>query len=629
MLHPFATYPIYFRLISVFIAGLLNVSCFSPEKNVPRPNILWITTEDISPNLGVYGDVYAHTPNLDLLAKRGVTYTNAFATAPVCAVARSSIITGMFAPSIGTQHMRCKGRLPEGFQLYPAYLKEAGYYVTNNSKTDYNLDLDDRAVWDESSNDAHWRNRTTPDQPFFSIFNFNTTHESRVNVEERYRDAIIGVPEKLLKKPGEVPLPPYYPDTEEVQELWMRYYNVITAMDKQVGELLEQLEDDGLLESTIVFFYSDHGAGLPRHKRWSYDSGLRVPLIVSVPGRYEHVLPYKRGSKSEELVSFIDFPATALNLAGSSVPGHFQGRAFLGENLPERREYIHAGRDRMDERYDMQRAVRTTRYKYIRYYEPYKPFTQYMNTPEKGAIMQAIRASHKEGALPEAGGHIVALSKPIEALYDLENDPFELDNLASDTSHFEILSKMRFAHADWSDTVMDTGLIPETILRKWENDFDASIYDVMRNRAIDVSTIRETAVGDKDIDELLVALNHENEAVRYWAAIWLGNKASEVKDVGAIEVALVDKVPAVRIATARALMLMGLPRRALPLLEAELVHKDEWVRLLAAQILDEMDELARPSLNTLKVALGDSNRYVVRVVNRAVNDLEGTNNIVP
>ena len=196
-------------------------------------------------------------------------------------------------------------------------------------------------------------------------------------------------------------------------------------------------------------------------------------------------------------------------------------------------------------------------------------------------------------------------------------------------NHSAILSKMRTAHADWSDRVMDTGLIPETILRKWEADFNASIYDVMRNRSIDVREIRETAVGNKDVDALLVSLTSENEAVRYWAAIGLGNKASEVKDIGAIERALEDDVPAVRIAVARALMLMGSPQNALSVLETELAHDDQWVRLLAAQVLDEMDEQARPALGALTKALEDPNRYVVRVVNRAVNKLEGTNNIVP
>ncbi len=296
-------------------ALLLLMCCLAGcTPDLPPPNILWITTEDISPNLGAYGDAYAHTPNLDALAEEGVVYLNAFATAPVCAVARSTLISGMYAPSIGTQHMRTTGRLPAGGVLYPTLLKQAGYYVTNNEKTDYNMAVDPDTLWDENSHTAHWRNRPDPEQPFFAIFNFVTTHESRVNEENQYQKAIAEVPAELLKAPGEVPLPPYYPDTPEVRELWARYYNIITAMDRQAGAILKQLEEDGLSENTIVIFYSDHGAGIPRHKRWVYDSGLRVPLIVRAPEKYADWLPHKAGTQTDELVSFIALPATALPL---------------------------------------------------------------------------------------------------------------------------------------------------------------------------------------------------------------------------------------------------------------------------------------------------------------------------
>jgi len=241
--------------------------------NHPSPNILWITCEDISPNLGAYGDNHAFTPNLDKLASQGVLYTNGFASAPVCAVARSSIISGMYASSQGTQHMRCKGKRPAGISLYPEILRKNGYYCTNNVKTDYNFDMDNKSIWDESSNKAHWRNRKDLKQPFFAIFNYTSSHESRVNEITRYEDAIKDLPKNVLKKPGEVPLPPYFPDTDDVRELWARYYNIITAMDKQVGELLAELEEDGLADNTIVIYYSDHGAGIPRHKRWMYDTG--------------------------------------------------------------------------------------------------------------------------------------------------------------------------------------------------------------------------------------------------------------------------------------------------------------------------------------------------------------------
>ncbi len=605
------------------------LNCQGPIEELPPPNILWITCEDISPNLGAYGDSFAHTPNLDRLAEEGVTYTNAIASAPVCAVARSSIITGMYASSQGTQYMRCQGQLPESVQLYPDHLREAGYFCTNNSKTDYNMAIDNKACWDECNRDGHWRNRPDTTKPFFSIFNFGTSHESRVNDANRYKQAIAEVDPQLLKAPGEVPLPPYYPDTDTVRELWSRYYNIITAMDQQVGDLLAELEADGLMDNTIIFFYSDHGAGLPRHKRWLYDSGLLVPMIVKAPKKYQHLLPLPAGSSTDELVSFIDLPPTLLKLANIPIPNYMQGRAFLGENLSPQRTYTYAGRDRMDERYDMQRAVRSKRYKYIRHYEPYKPFCQYMNTPEKGGIMQAIRQAAVDNSLPQAGTHIVASSKPAEELFDLEADPWELNNLAEDPNYAAQLEEMRAAHGEWSDRTKDTGLIPETILRRWEKDYDKSIYAIMRQDSIPVSLIRNIAIGELELDPWLAALDNPNAAVRYWAAIRLGNDVRVANHIGSLRQSLTDSIPLVRIATARALCLAGASELGLPVLQRELQHADQWVRLSSAIVIDEMQEQGRPAIEDLQSVMEDPNKYVVRVANHALNALLGTANTVP
>ena len=594
-----------------------------------RPNIVWITCEDISPNLGCYNDDYAWTPNLDRMAEEGVLYTNAFATAPVCAVARSSIISGMYASSQGTQHMRCSGRIPAGVQLYPQLLRASGYYCTNNAKTDYNFDMDPKSIWDGCSNTAHWRDRPDTSQPFFAIFNFTSSHESRVNNADRYNEAIKNVDPERLKKPGDVPLPPYFPDTETTRELWARYYNIITAMDLQVGEILAQLEEDGLVENTIVIFYSDHGAGIPRHKRWLYDTGLKVPWIVRAPEKYRSWIPVAPGSSSDELVSFIDLAPTALHLAGIEVPPYMEGRAFLGHNLSTPRQYVYAGRDRMDERYDMQRCVRDKRYKYIRYYEPYKSFCQYMNTPEKGAIMKAIRTAQREDALSPAGQKMVAATKPPEELFDCVHDPLELNNLAADPAYEDILNRMRAVHAQWSDDTKDTGLIPETILRQWEHEKDMAIFDIMRNSQVPVQEIRETALAQLDIGALEENLFHENEAVRYWAAISLGNQPEHIADLSNLKKCLLDAAPVVRFAAARALAIAGQAMEAMPVLETGLKDKDEWVRLNAAQVLDEMGEQARPALSALQDAMDDSNKYVVRVVNHAINLLLETSNEVP
>ena len=432
------------------------------------PNILWISLEDISADIGCYGDENAHTPVLDKLAESGIRYTNAIANAPVCAPARSVIITGMYQTSIGSHHMRCKGRMPEGFNYYPQVLKEQGYFCTNNEKEDYNLEYDSKAIWNESGNNAHWRNRMDKTQPFFAIFNLKMTHESCINSKGKHDRVTMELPDHLRANPAELVLPPYYPDTEIVRELWARHYDNISMMDITAGRILQQLEEDGLMENTIIIFFSDHGTGSPRHKRWLYDSGIKVPLIVKAPAKYQHLLTGLPGTVNDEIVSFIDLAPTVLNLASTSIPNNMQGRAFLGKNLKPERAYAYSARDRMDERYDMQRSVRSKEFKYIRYYESYKPFTQYMNTPEQGEIMSAIREASENGTLPEAGLHISADRKPDEELFDLLNDPWELNNLALDPRYNDKLIEMRSAHARWSDNTKDAGLIPETILRSWE-----------------------------------------------------------------------------------------------------------------------------------------------------------------
>ncbi len=617
--------------IGLFLFIILSTG-WSLAQNPDLPNILWISVEDISPDIGCYGDENAHTPVLDKLAETGVRYTNAIANAPVCAPARSTIITGMYATSLGSQHMRCKGKMPQEFEYYPQLLRKKGYYCTNNEKEDYNLVYDSKAIWDESSAKAHWRNRTDKSQPFFAIFNLKMTHESCINSKEKHDRVTKNLPAHLRANPSELILPPYYPDTEKVRELWARHYDNISMMDITTGNILKQLEEDGLMENTIIIFFSDHGTGSPRHKRWLYDSGIKVPLIVKAPKKYQHLLRGISGSVNDEIVCFIDLPATVINLAGASVPKNMQGRAFLGNNLKPERAYAYSARDRMDERYDMQRSVRSKEFKYIRYYEAYQPFTQYMNTPEKGEIMMAIREAGKKGTLPEAGLHLVLEKKPDEELFDLLNDPWELNNLADDPSYQDKLIEMRTAHARWSDNTKDSGLIPETIMRSWEKKYGKSIYEILRERDVPISEIRNAALG-KDPIILTKALNHENEAVRYWAAISLGN-LSDLKNHDAsikkLKENLTDSTNAVRIASARALCKIGKSTTSINLLKKELNNEDGWVRLLAAQVLDEIGEDARPAEKELqkRIDIVDPNKYVVRVANHALNVMNGTKNVV-
>ena len=445
-------------LAAVWMAGAIGTPSLHAIE-VARPNILWITCEDISPDLGCYGDAYARTPNLDAFAKQGVRYTRVFSIAGVCAPSRSAIITGMYPTTIGTHHMRCKGVPPADVKCFPEYLRAAGYYCKNNVKTDYNFDAPITA-WDESSRKAHWRNRR-PGQPFFAVFNLTVTHESQIRCtpEEIARHMARVRPEDR-HDPLEAVLPPYYPDTPIVRNDWARYCDLITAMDLQVADLLKQLDEDGLADSTIVFFYSDHGRGLPRAKRWLYDSGLHVPMIIRWPDGAQ------AGTTSDELVSFVDLGPTVLSLAGVEVPAHMRGRPFLGKQKAEPREYVFAARDRMDETYDVIRAVRDKRYKYLRNFKPGRPYAQYIDYMEKMPTMQELRRLNKAGELLGPQRLFFLPEKPPEELYDITVDPHEINNLAARPEHGEVLTRMRRVLADWMAETNDLGLIPEEELNE-------------------------------------------------------------------------------------------------------------------------------------------------------------------
>ncbi|HTN04694.1 MAG TPA: sulfatase, partial [Planctomycetaceae bacterium] len=362
--------------------ALLLVASLTPILSAAdRPNILWISAEDLSPDLGCYGDAYARTPHLDRFATESVRYTRCFTHAGVCAPSRSGLITGMYPPSIGTQHMRCKGVPPAVVKCFPEYLRQAGYYCTNNSKTDYQFDSPGSA-WDESSGKAHWKQRADG-QPFFAVFNFTTSHESQArNPSPATQKLIAALPDALKHDPAQAVLPPFWPDTPVVRRNYADYADTVSAMDSQVGAILRELEAAGLADDTIVWFWGDHGRGLTRCKRWLYDSGTRVPLLVRVPEKYRRLVfsdnaPQRTpGSTCDELVAFVDFAPTLLTLAGVPLPAHFQGQPFLGPEPIATRQYVYGHRDRMDEAYDSIRMVRDKRFKYLRNFLPQVSYGQ-------------------------------------------------------------------------------------------------------------------------------------------------------------------------------------------------------------------------------------------------------------
>ena len=429
-----------------------------------RPNILWISFEDTNPFYGCYGDTVARTPNVDQLAAGGCRWPNAFSTAGVCAPARSAVITGMYPTSIGTHHMRTSHTNPDTPDLptpysavvphyvkcFTEYLRAAGYFCTNKVKTDYQFDPPVTA-WDELSSGAHWRNRPDPEQPFFAVFNPTRTHESGMWPEN--------CPEVAFD-PDEIELPPYFPDTSEVRLAIARMYTHIEHNDRTMGRLLEELEEDGLADNTIVFHWSDHGP-LPRGKRWPYDSGIRVPMIVRWPGNLEP------GTVSEKLVSTIDLGPTVLSLAGVDIPQHMQGQAFLGAQAAPSREYVFASRDRHDEAYDMVRAVRDIRYKYIRHFRPDLPYLLWIPYRNTHPILQEMWRLHLRGELvgPQ---ELMFRPRPPEELYDTQADPHEIHNLAPDPAYAADLERLRLAMDTWRGEVGDMGEIPEAeMVRGW------------------------------------------------------------------------------------------------------------------------------------------------------------------
>lgn len=430
-----------------------------------RPNILWISFEDTNPFYGCYGDAVGVTPNLDRLASEGCLWTRCFSTAGVCAPARSAVITGMYPTSIGTHHMRTSHTnasapelptpysavVPHYVHCFSEYLRHAGYYCTNNVKTDYQFDPPVTA-WDELSTEAHWRNRADPNQPFFAVFNPTRTHESGM-WEDKEIDAIFD--------PDAMELPPYFPDTPKVRKAMARMHTNIHRSDAELGELLAQLEEDGLAENTIVMHWSDHGP-LPRGKRWPYDSGIRVPLIIRWPGG---LTP---GSINEDLVSTVDLGPTVLSLAGVPVPAHMQGRAFLGDQAQEPRHYVFASRDRYDESYDMVRAARDARFKYIRNFYPQLPYLLWIPYRNRHPILQELWRLHGEGALEGPQTLLMQGSRPVEELYDTEADPWETTNLADDPKYAADLKRLRGALSEWRSEVGDLGEMSELeMVRRW------------------------------------------------------------------------------------------------------------------------------------------------------------------
>ena len=485
-----------------------------------RPNIVWISNEDMSPHLGAYGDPAARTPVLDQFAKESIRYTNAFTTAPVCAPSRAAIITGMYQTTIGAQHHRTTEdgvpELPGPYlavppfyvKAFPEYLRAAGYYTSNRAKTDYQFGVP-FTIWDDLGANAHWRNRSDTNQPFFSVFNLQVTHESQIFPSSPARK---GKP--LVTDPARILVPPYYPDTPAVRQELARMYDNIADMDSQVGDILRQLEADGLADNTVVFYWSDHGDGVPRSKRSLYDSGLRVPLMIRWPKMPEA----RAGSVNDQLVSMIDLAPTVLSIAGAEIPAHLQGRVLIGPKAARAPEFVFAARDRMDIEYDMMRSARDARFLYIRNFAPERPYAGHIIYRNQSAIMQDWLRLQAERGLTGTAALWMRTNRPAEELYDTKADPHQIRDLAAEAAHRPTLERMREVVSDWMIRAGDQGLVnePEMIQRMWPGGVQpetAQPYVVPR-RELDAPS-RRASIAIQSTMEVVIYVPTQGASIAY------------------------------------------------------------------------------------------------------------------
>lgn len=580
----------------LLLSTLILFSCGSDsQKELPPPNILWISAEDIDPAWGCYGDNYASTPNIDRLATDGFIYTRASSTSPICAPARSTLITGMYATSLGTQHLRSDVPIPNDLQILPEILRANGYYTTNNVKTDYNFSAEGR--WDDSSNQAHWRNKGEG-QPFFSVVNFMITHEGPTNNTD---------PESVKKDltlrhdPAKATIPPYFPDTPKMREIMAHAYDLISIFDKGVGDLVQQLKDDGLYDNTIIFVFSDHGFGLPRHKRWLNNSGLHIPLVLHVPKKYRHLVSNLKNQQVDDLVGFVDFAPTVLGLAGISPTPYMEGNNFLGPDAVQNL-YNFGFRSRADDCHDMSRSVSDGRYLYIRHYLPQLPYIQnaIIFTQAKQSMEEIYRARN-DNTLPYSMEKNFLPKMSIE-LYDLEEDPYELNNLAMKPEHQERVQSFQKELDQWMVKYRDSGMLNESeyMLRAQES----SVYEILRDdtqfdpmKTLDAMN----QVGQIDGGSTLKRIQDQDPLIRYWGLIALeysGLNSSLL--LQELENILDDPSPINAIQSAKMLIQFKEDPKAYHTLAKYLQAEEETTVLHAAIALRLLEEKAKPLIPLVK-----------------------------
>lgn len=579
-----------------------------------KPNVVWILSEDNSKHyLRLFDPDGAPTPNIEAMASNGLVFNHAFSNAPVCSVARTTLITGCYAPRIGTQHHR-KSKMvpmPKGLKMFPELLREAGYHTTNRSKTDYNA-TPSEAVWDASSNKASWKDRVG-DQPFFHQRTYGTSHESSLHFS---REKMLS--EKTATDPASVVLPPYHPDTPTFRYTHARYHDRIRDIDRQVGEVLAELKEEGVLEETFVFYFGDHGGVLPRSKGYAYESGLHVPLVVRVPEKWKHLVDHELGQRLDGFVSFVDFGPTLLHLAGVKVPEGMDGQPFLGPEVTAealaQRDTAFGYADRFDEKIDLVRTIRKGPFKYMRSYWPHTVDGMHNDYRYRMLAYGEWRELFKEGKLTEEQASFFR-PRQAEGLFDLRSDPHELVDLASSKAHADVLSDLRSRLTTWVKGMPDLSFYPESHLLELAMEAPVAFGQAHREEIGALVDLADLQLGSfsEALPVLEKALKSENPRERHWAYIVALRSGPQANAIGPIatKAAVEDSDVTVR---QRAAEFLGMTRLGSPIPGIMAALKDSPNEVATNEILNTATLLYEAGFGyEFQIEAADvrhSNRYI-------------------
>ncbi|MEG0012318.1 MAG: sulfatase [Muribaculaceae bacterium] len=521
---------------NLIILSILPLSCgiIKAANADDRPNILWLSYEDTSPQfIGCYGNSMAKTPVMDNLAKDGVRFSNAFSTATVSSPSRFCLITGCHTARYGTGNHRSNYEIPEFVHGFPKYLRDAGYYTSNNVKTDYNHKKHREMAkesWCECSSSAWW-NKREPGQPFFAVFNGIDSHQSRTmtNPWEVYQRDVLDKLDanRVTQIDAPFEMPSFYRNSPAMRKHMSRVYNSISLTDQHFGEVLAHLEADGLKESTIIFCFSDHGEGIPRGKGSSLGLGYRVPFILWIPEKYKHLTPWgKGGIVTDKLVSFEDFSATVLALAGVKIPEYIEGKSFLKND----KKYVFGACDAIDNNVELSRSVTDGRYMYTRVFTSYQPFVRWISYFDHGDIQKQMRSDFTAGLLNNEQAEILS-PRVVEYLYDLKEDKWEINNLAQQSKYKKEIERFRIVLKKHLIETKDANFIPEYTLSNKQ--LPIPYYLRQDNKVYPVKETIETAMlcglGKEVINEQIIKVQNNNDIVSYWAASGLFKQHHELK----------------------------------------------------------------------------------------------------